>query len=84
MKSLKEISAKAKEYAPDREDLQDAFVNGARYVITGKYYIQADVFSPAPSILSAPLSMSGGTPTTRNADGRKRKPDGTGFLLSTR
>lgn len=54
MKSLKEISAKAKEYAPDREDLQDAFVNGARYAITGKYHIQADVFSPAPSILSAP------------------------------
>lgn len=54
MKSLKEISAKAKEYAPDREDLQDAFVNGARYAITGKYYVQADVFTPVPSIPSVP------------------------------
>lgn len=52
MKSLKEISAKAKEYAPDREDLQDAFVNGARYAITGKYYIQADVFTSIPSVPS--------------------------------
>lgn len=52
MKSLKEISAKAKEYAPDREDLQDAFVNGARYAITGKYYIQADVFTSISSVPS--------------------------------
>lgn len=52
MKSLKEISAKAKEYAPDREDLQDAFVNGARYAITGKYYVQADVFTSIPSVPS--------------------------------
>lgn len=52
MKSLKEISAKAKEYAPDREDLQDAFVNGARYAITGKYYIQADVFTSIPPVPS--------------------------------
>ena len=52
MKSLNEISAKAKEYAPDREDLQDAFVNGARYAITGKYYIQADVFTSIPSVPS--------------------------------
>ena len=52
MKSLKEISAKAKEYAPDREDLQDAFINGARYAITGKYYVQADVFTSIPSVPS--------------------------------
>lgn len=52
MKSLKEISAKAKEYAPDREDLQDAFVNGARYAITGKYYVQADVFTSISSVPS--------------------------------
>lgn len=54
MKSLKEISAKAKEYAPDREDLQDAFVNGARYAITGKYNVQADVFTSASSISPVP------------------------------
>lgn len=52
MKSLKEISAKAKEYAPDREDLQDAFVNGARYAITGKYHVQADMFTSIPSVPS--------------------------------
>lgn len=52
MKSLKEISAKAEKYAPGREDLQNAFVNGARYAITGKYYVQADVFTSIPSVPS--------------------------------
>lgn len=54
MKSLKEISAKAKEYAPDREDLQDAFVNGARYAITGKYYRRTDLFAEGSTISSVP------------------------------
>ena len=54
MKSLKEISNKAKEYAPDREDLQDAFVNGARYAITGKYYRQTDVFTEESTVSFVP------------------------------
>ena len=38
MKTLKEIHAEANRYAPDNEALRDAFVNGARFMATGKYY----------------------------------------------
>lgn len=38
MKTLKEIYAGANRYAPDNEALREAFVNGARFMATGKYY----------------------------------------------
>lgn len=38
MKTLKEIHAEANRYAPDNEALREAFVNGARFMATGKYY----------------------------------------------
>lgn len=44
MKTLKEIHAEAKKYAPNDESKQDAFVQGARYALTGKYYKEADMY----------------------------------------
>lgn len=38
MKTLKEVYAEANRYAPDNEALRDAFVNGARFMASGKYY----------------------------------------------
>lgn len=44
MKTLKEIHAEANRYAPDNEALRDAFVNGARFMATGKYYKEKSMF----------------------------------------
>lgn len=44
MKTLKEIHAEANRYAPDNEALRDAFVNGARFMATGKYYKEKPMF----------------------------------------
>lgn len=44
MKTIKEIYAEANRYAPDNEDLRDAFVNGARFMETGKYYKEKPMF----------------------------------------
>ena len=38
MKTLKEVIAEANRYAPDNEAMRDAFVNGARFMASGKYY----------------------------------------------
>lgn len=43
MKTLKEINIAAKGYS-DQEPLQDAFREGARYAITGRYYKPAELF----------------------------------------
>lgn len=43
MKTLKEINAESKKYSANREDLQNAFVAGARFALTGKYYRQLDI-----------------------------------------
>lgn len=43
MKSLKEINMAAKGYS-DQESLQDAFREGARFAITGRYYKPAELF----------------------------------------
>ena len=45
MKTLAEIHAEAKNFAPDNEAMQDAFVQGARYALTSKYYKEADAFA---------------------------------------
>lgn len=44
MMDLNDAPKKAKEYAPDRKDLQEAFITGAQWVINGKFYKQADIF----------------------------------------
>ena len=43
MKTLKEIHSEAKNYS-ESEPLQDAFVVGARWAITGKYYKPSELF----------------------------------------
>ena len=49
MKTLAEINAEAKNYSPDCEALQDAFVAGARWMTSGRYYKPAELFSePQP------------------------------------
>ena len=42
--TLQEIHAEAKKYDPNSEPLQDAFVAGARFALTGKYYRSSDMF----------------------------------------
>lgn len=44
MKTLKEVIAEANKYAPDNEALRDAFVNGARFMITGRHYKEQPIF----------------------------------------
>ena len=44
MMNLNDAPLKAKQYAPNREDLQDAFVAGAQWAIKGKFYTQTDIF----------------------------------------
>lgn len=44
MKTLKEVIAEANNYAPDNEAMRDAFVNGARFMATGKYYKEKPMF----------------------------------------
>lgn len=44
MKTLKEVIAEANNYAPDNEAMRDAFVNGARFMVTGKYYKEKPMF----------------------------------------
>lgn len=42
--TLQQLHAEAKKFAPDDEAKQDAFVQGARYAITGRYYKEADMY----------------------------------------
>ena len=44
MKTLKEIHAEANRYATDNEALREAFVSGARFMATGKYYKEKPMF----------------------------------------
>lgn len=44
MKTLKETNKAAQGYS-DQEPLQDAFREGARYALTGKYYKPAELFN---------------------------------------
>ena len=44
MKTFKEIHAEANSYAPDNEALREAFVQGARFMATGKYYKEKPMF----------------------------------------
>lgn len=44
MKTLKEVIAEANRYAPDNEALREAFVQGARFMATGRYYKEKPMF----------------------------------------
>lgn len=44
MKTLKEVHEEALKYAPDNEEVRDAFVNGARFMVTGSYYKEKPMF----------------------------------------
>ena len=49
MITLQQIHAEAKNYSPDCEPLQDAFVAGARWMATGKYYKPCELFGASQS-----------------------------------
>ena len=62
MKTLKEIYAEAKNYAPDNEALREAFVQGARFMATGKYYKEQPMFPKENNVETVDLQV---TVTTR-------------------
>lgn len=57
MKTLKEIHAEANRYAPDNEALRDAFVNGARFMATGKYYKEKPMFPKENEVKTVDLEL---------------------------
>lgn len=58
MKTLKEIHAEAKRYAPDNEALREAFVNGARFMATGKYYKMKPMFPKENEVETVDLQIT--------------------------
>lgn len=57
MKTLKEIHAEANRYAPDNEALREAFVNGARFMATGKYYKEKPMFPKESEVETVDLQL---------------------------
>ena len=58
MKTLKEIHAEANRYAPDNEALREAFVNGARFMSTGKYYKEKPMFPKENEVETVDLQIT--------------------------
>lgn len=58
MKTLKEVHAEANRYAPDNEALRDAFVNGARFMATGKYYKEKPIFPKENEVETVDLQVT--------------------------
>ena len=58
MKTLKEIYAEANRYAPDNEALREAFVNGARFMATGKYYKEKPMFPKENEVETVDLQIT--------------------------
>lgn len=58
MKTLKEIHAEANRYAPDNEALREAFVNGARFMATGKYYKEQPMFQKENEVETVDLQIT--------------------------
>lgn len=58
MKTLKEIHAEANRYAPDNEALREAFVNGARFMATGKYYKEKPMFPKENEVETVDLQIT--------------------------
>ena len=57
MKTLKEIHTEANRYAPDNEALRDAFVNGARFMASGKYYKEKPMFPKENKVETVDLQL---------------------------
>lgn len=58
MKTLKEIYAEAKRYAPDNEALREAFVQGARFMATGRYYKEKPMFPKENEVETVDLQVT--------------------------
>lgn len=58
MKTLKEIHAAANRYAPDNEALREAFVNGARFMATDKYYKEKPMFPKENEVETVDLQIT--------------------------
>lgn len=58
MKTLKEIYAEANRYAPDNEALREAFVNGARFMATGKYYKEKPMLQKENEVETVDLQIT--------------------------
>lgn len=63
MKILKEVIAEADNYAPDNEAMRDAFVNGARFMATGKYYKEMPMFPKENEMETVDLQVTFPIPT---------------------
>ena len=64
MKTLKEVIAEANNYAPDNEALREAFVQGARFMVSGKYYKEQPMFPKENEVETVDLQV------TVSAEGR--------------
>lgn len=58
MKTLKEVIAEANKYAPDNEAMRDAFVNGARFMTTGRYYKEKPMFPKENEVVTVDLQVT--------------------------
>lgn len=58
MKTLKEIYAEANRYAPDNEALREAFVQGARFMVSGKYYKEQPMFPKENEVETVDLQVT--------------------------
>lgn len=58
MKTLKEVIAEANKYAPDNEAMRDAFVNGARFMASGKYYKEHTMFPKEDEVETVDLQVT--------------------------
>lgn len=56
MKTLKEIHSEANKYS-ESEPLQDAFVAGARWALTGKYYKPSELFNNNAEVETVDLEV---------------------------
>lgn len=58
MKTLKEVIAEANRYAPDNEALREAFVQGARFMETGRYYKEQPIFPKENEVETVDLQVT--------------------------
>ena len=58
MKTLKEVIAEANNYSPDNEALREAFVQGARFMITGRYYKKNPMFPKEDEVDTVDLQVT--------------------------
>ena len=58
MKTLKEVIVEANRYAPDNEALREAFVQGARFMATGRYYKEKPMFPKENEVETVDLQVT--------------------------